>query len=70
VLMTIARGLEIFGRIANRPIMLTREKAGMLLQNWVCSSEQTRRELIWEPKVPWNDGVQRAVKWYRDNGWL
>jgi nucleoside-diphosphate-sugar epimerase len=70
VLMTIARGLELFGRVANRPIMLTREKANMLLQNWICSSEATRRELNWEPKVPWGEGVQRTVQWYRQHGWL
>ncbi|HXN31019.1 MAG TPA: NAD-dependent epimerase/dehydratase family protein [Polyangiaceae bacterium] len=70
LLMTIARGLEAFGRVANRPVMLTREKANMLLQHWVCSSEVTRRELGWEPKVPWAEGVGRAVKWYRENGWL
>jgi nucleoside-diphosphate-sugar epimerase len=69
-LMTVARGIEAFGRVADRPVMLTREKANMLLQNWVCSSEDTRRELGWEPKVPWPDGVGRAVKWYRENGLL
>jgi 2-alkyl-3-oxoalkanoate reductase len=70
VLMTVARGVEVFGRLTNRPVMLTREKANMLLQHWVCSSEATRRELGWEPKVPWSEGVDLAVKWYRDNGWL
>jgi nucleoside-diphosphate-sugar epimerase len=70
LLMTVARGLEALGRVTDRPVMLTREKANMLLQHWVCSSEVTRRELGWEPKVPWSEGVGRAVKWYRDNGWL
>jgi nucleoside-diphosphate-sugar epimerase len=70
VLMTVARGLELFGRVANRPIMLTREKANMLLQNWICSSDTTRRELNWEPKVPWGEGVERTVQWYRQHGWL
>ncbi|MCL2450180.1 MAG: SDR family NAD(P)-dependent oxidoreductase [Polyangiaceae bacterium] len=70
VLMTVARGLEVFGKIANRPVMLTREKANMLLQDWVCSSADTERELGWQPKVPWDDGVRRTVGWYRENGWL
>lgn len=70
VLMTVARGVEAFGRLTNRPVMLTREKAQMLVQDWVCSSEATRKELGWEPKVPWNEGVPRAVEWYRANGWL
>jgi nucleoside-diphosphate-sugar epimerase len=51
-------------------VMLTREKANMLLMHWVCSSESTRRELAWEPRVTWSDGVRRAVNWYRENGWL
>jgi nucleoside-diphosphate-sugar epimerase len=70
VLMTVARGIEVFGRITNRAVMLTREKANMLLQHWICSSEVTRRELGWEPKVPWLEGIERSVAWYRENGWL
>lgn len=70
LLMAVARGLEVAGRVANRPVMLTREKANMLLQHWVCSSEDTRKELGWEPKVPWSQGVDLAVRWYRSHGWL
>jgi len=70
LLMTVARGVEVFGRLTNRPVMLTREKANMLVQDWICSSEATRRELGWKPKVPWSDGVPKAVAWYRENGWL
>ncbi len=68
--MAVARGVEAVGRFTNRPVMLTREKANMLLQHWVCSSESTRRELDWQPEVPWARGIELAVRWYRDNGWL
>jgi nucleoside-diphosphate-sugar epimerase len=68
--MAVARGAEIFGRVRGKAVMLTREKASMLLQDWVCSSEATRSDLGWQPKVPWNEGVVKAVAWYRDNGWL
>jgi nucleoside-diphosphate-sugar epimerase len=68
--MGVARALEIAGRVTGRPVMLTREKANMLLKDWVCSSEDTRRELDWTPAVSWKEGVERTVRWYRDNKWL
>jgi nucleoside-diphosphate-sugar epimerase len=70
ILRTVARGVEAFGRITNRPVMLTREKSDMLVQDWVCSSETTRKDLGWQPAVPWSEGVPKAVAWYRENGWL
>jgi dTDP-D-glucose 4,6-dehydratase len=42
----------------------------MLLMHWVCSSEATNTELGWTPAVSWEEGLSRAVKWYRDNNWL
>jgi len=68
--MGVARALEIVGRISGKPVMLTREKANMLLRDWICSSDATRRELDWTPTVPWKEGVARTVRWYRDNHWL
>ncbi len=70
VLMAVARGIEAFGRVTNRAVMLTPEKARMLLMHWVCSSDATRAALGWEPKVLRKEGMERAVAWYRDNGWL
>jgi nucleoside-diphosphate-sugar epimerase len=68
--LAAASGIEALGRITNRPMMFTREKANMLLMHWVCSSEATNTELGWTPAVSWEEGLSRAVKWYRDNNWL
>ena len=68
--LAAAHGIEALGRITNRPMMFTREKANMLLMHWVCSSEATNTELGWTPAVSWEEGLSRAVKWYRDNNWL
>ncbi|MGH7434659.1 MAG: NAD-dependent epimerase/dehydratase family protein [Polyangiaceae bacterium] len=70
LVMGVARGVETFGRLANRPVMFTAEKADMLMQHWVCSSEVTRQELAWTPAVSWEEGLRRTVAWYRENKWL
>lgn len=69
-LKTVALGVEAFGKASGKAVMLTREKADMLLQDFVSDSSATQRELGWKPEVKLGDGVRRAVTWYRENGWL
>jgi dTDP-glucose 4,6-dehydratase len=33
------------------------------------SSEKLRSQLGWEPEVRFEDGLERTVRWYRDNEW-
>lgn len=70
VLQLASFGVEAYGRVRKRPVMLTREKVGMLRHHWVCSSESTRKDLGWAPEVPFVDGLRLTAKWYADNGWL
>jgi nucleoside-diphosphate-sugar epimerase len=70
LLKTVAFGVEAYGKASGKAVMLTREKADMLLQHFVCDSKRTRDELGWKPEVPLRDGVRRAVDWYRANDWL
>lgn len=70
LLRTVARGVEIYGRATDKAVMLTREKADMLLQHFVCDSSRTSAELGWQPEVPLREGVRRTAAWYRENGWL
>ncbi len=71
VITLAALASEIYGRFTNKAVMLTRDKLNELTQrHWVCSSDDTRKDLGWEPKVRWREGTVMAAKWYRDNGWI
>ncbi|HEY2370650.1 MAG TPA: NAD-dependent epimerase/dehydratase family protein [Polyangiaceae bacterium] len=70
LLKTVAIGVEAYGKASGKAVMLTREKADMLLQHFVCESSATQKDLAWKPEVPLREGVRRAVAWYRENRWL
>ncbi|HSQ63380.1 MAG TPA: NAD-dependent epimerase/dehydratase family protein [Polyangiaceae bacterium] len=70
VLKTVALGVEAYGKASGKAVMLTREKANMLMQHFVCDSSRTQKDLGWKPEVPLREGVRLAVDWYRDHGWL
>ena len=71
VVRLAASATELWGKVTNTAQMLTLDKVNELTQpHWVCSSAGARRELGWEPRVQWAQGVQEAVKWYRKEGWL
>jgi nucleoside-diphosphate-sugar epimerase len=70
LLKTVAAGVEAYGKASGKAVMLTREKANMLLRDLVCESSETQKALGWKPEVPLRQGVKRAVDWYRAQGWL
>jgi nucleoside-diphosphate-sugar epimerase len=66
-----ALGSELYGRAANRAVMLTRDKCNELFApHWVCDATPARRELGWEPKVTFEEGAQITAKWYEEAGWI
>lgn len=70
VLSLASFGVEAYGKVRGRAMMLTREKVAMLKHHWVCESQKTQEELGWKPEVRFTDGVRLTAKWYQDNGWL
>lgn len=70
VLKLASLGVEAYGKVRNKPVMLTREKVAMLRCNWVCDSKQARTDLGWKPEVSFVDGLKKTADWYRENGWL
>jgi nucleoside-diphosphate-sugar epimerase len=71
VLATVALGIEAFGKVTNRAVMLTRDKCNELYApHWVSDSTDARRDLGWESKVPFDRGARITAEWYRREGWL
>ncbi|HEX7601225.1 MAG TPA: NAD-dependent epimerase/dehydratase family protein [Polyangiaceae bacterium] len=70
LLRTVAHGVAMYGKASGKAVMLTPEKAAMLLQHFVCDAAPTYDALGWKPKVSLRDGVKQTVHWYRNNGWL
>ena len=61
---------ELYGRAANRAVMLTRDKCNELFAQWVCDSSDAQQALGWRPRVPFEEGARLTVDWYRGAGWL
>ena len=71
ILWGAALASEVFGAIARRPVMLTRDKLNELrASHWVCSAAATRSAMGWRPSVDFAEGAARTADWYRDAGWL
>ncbi len=71
VLKAAAVATELYGRATGQAVMLTRDKLNMLTAPYlVCSAEDLRDELGWQPEVDFAEGARRTVAWYRGHGWL
>lgn len=71
VIEVAATASELYGRVTNRAVMLTRDKCNELFAaNWVCDAGPARRDLSWSAQVPFDLGAKRTADWYRDSGWL
>ena len=58
-------------KVTGRMNALNMDKYHILRQrNWQCDIEPARRDFGYEPQWPLERGVQAAVRWYRENGWL
>lgn len=70
LLKTVARGVALYGKAADKAVMLNPEKANMLLQHFVCDASRTFDDLKWDPQWTLSDGVRATADWYRAKGWI
>jgi nucleoside-diphosphate-sugar epimerase len=57
--------MECFGHLfkTQRPPMITRYAVWLMGRRSFFSAEKARRELGWKSTVPYEEGVQRTVRW-------
>jgi nucleoside-diphosphate-sugar epimerase len=66
-----AAATQLYGKVTRTAQMLTLDKLNELKQrHWVCAGTGARRDLGWQPRTTWPDGVAKAVTWYQKAGWL
>lgn len=70
VVETVAAGSELYGRLTDTAVMLTRDKCNELFGQWVCDASKARAELGWVPKTLFEEGARLSTVWYRQAGWL
>ena len=62
---------EAATKIDGKPRLFNKQKAKMGAQEaWTCQHDAARRDFGYEPKVPLERGVELALQWYRNEGWL
>jgi nucleoside-diphosphate-sugar epimerase len=62
---------EAGARLLGGSSIFNRDKARELLASgWLCDTEDARRELGFETRIPLADGLRRTWEWYRNEGWL
>jgi nucleoside-diphosphate-sugar epimerase len=70
VLRSVSATVGTFGKVTNRAVMLTPEKAEMLMMHWVGSPDRAKQALKWKPEMNIEAGLNHTVAWYREHGWL
>ncbi len=68
VLMAAARGDRL---LRGAKAKLTPDRASYMCHpDWVSDPEKAVPPNIWQPQVPFSEGMAQTAKWYRDAGWL
>jgi nucleoside-diphosphate-sugar epimerase len=66
----VAFANEGYAKLADKAVMLTREKCNELYNQWVCDADPAFEALGWKPTIDIRDGIKETADWYRANGWL
>jgi len=66
-----ALGGELATKIDGKPRFFNRQRDIMGKQDaWTCAHDAAREDYGYAPEVRLDEGVRRALSWYREQGWL
>lgn len=66
-----AFGGEVMTKLDKKPRLFNRQKAKMGAQDaWTCTHQAARTDFGYIPQFCAEDGVERALAWYREHGWI
>lgn len=62
---------EYWGVLRMKPSTLNRDKFNIMKQrNWSADVSDAAKDFGFKAKIDLNEGVQRSIKWYKENNWL
>lgn len=71
IVKAVSSVAEKWGVAKMKPSTLNRDKYNIMAQrNWDVDTSKAQKDFGFYPVVSLNDGIQRAVEWYRKNNWL
>ncbi|CUU03630.1 Nucleoside-diphosphate-sugar epimerase [Candidatus Thermokryptus mobilis] len=71
ILYSVSFVSETICKVFGKASPLNSEKIKDIRQkNWACSVEKAKRELGYRHKVPLEEGMEKTINWYIQNGWL
>ncbi|HPO54734.1 MAG TPA: NAD-dependent epimerase/dehydratase family protein [Ignavibacteriaceae bacterium] len=71
IVFTIAAIAQFFAMFSSKAATLNIEKAKDLTQQyWTCSTQKAMKDLGYSQKIPVAAGIERTVRWYKEQGWI
>jgi nucleoside-diphosphate-sugar epimerase len=70
VVRVAALGADLYVKVTNKALIFNSDKVNELAAQQLCDGSRIRDELGFRPEVQLEEGAQRTVAWYREQGWL
>lgn len=71
LLKWIAHLMTLIGKWTGHTFMLNNDKVKEITEDfWLCESDKIKQKTGFQPRVNFKIGVEKTVKWYKENHWL